>query len=152
MLFFGKKHFKLFSGVISPLPEGKLFKVMGTETTQAPMAVNTEIIFRDKKVRMGLLQHKCHILCKALSVVRVKGAGRKGSFRAVHSHDPGVTGCGTGFQDKGVPPAAFDIFGQKSLYIPASLLKEGENEIVVFESDGIKGEAIVEFLDYPTLQ
>jgi beta-galactosidase len=46
----------------------------------------------------------------------------------------------------------WEIGPQKSLYIPASLLKEGENEIVVFESDGIKGEAIVEFLDYPTLQ
>ena len=41
---------------------------------------------------------------------------------------------------------------QKSLYVPASVLKEGENEIVVFESDGLKGEAIVEFKDYPTLQ
>lgn len=41
---------------------------------------------------------------------------------------------------------------QKSLYVPASLLKEGKNEIVVFESDGIKGEATVEFKDYPTLQ
>ena len=41
---------------------------------------------------------------------------------------------------------------QRSLYVPASLLKEGDNEIVVFESDGIKGEPTVEFKDYPTLQ
>ena len=41
---------------------------------------------------------------------------------------------------------------QRSLYVPASILKEGENEIVVFESDGLKGEPIVEFKDYPTLQ
>lgn len=40
---------------------------------------------------------------------------------------------------------------QKSLYIPASLLKQGRNEIVVFESDGLKGESVVELKDYPTL-
>ncbi|MBR5262964.1 MAG: beta-galactosidase, partial [Clostridia bacterium] len=34
----------------------------------------------------------------------------------------------------------WEIGPQKTLYIPASLLNEGENEIVVFESDGIKGE------------
>ena len=45
----------------------------------------------------------------------------------------------------------WEIGPQKSLYVPASLLKEGENEIVVFESDGLKGEAVVEFKDYPTL-
>ena len=41
---------------------------------------------------------------------------------------------------------------QKSLYVPASILREGENEIVVFESDGLKGEPIVEFKNYPTLE
>ena len=45
----------------------------------------------------------------------------------------------------------WEIGPQKSLYVPASLLKQGKNEIVVFESDGIKGEAIVECFDYPTL-
>jgi len=46
----------------------------------------------------------------------------------------------------------WEIGPQRSLYVPASILKEGENEIVVFESDGAKGEAAVEFRDYPTLQ
>jgi beta-galactosidase len=46
----------------------------------------------------------------------------------------------------------WEIGPQRSLYVPASLLREGENEIVVFESDGIKGEGVVEFLDYPTLE
>ncbi len=46
----------------------------------------------------------------------------------------------------------WEIGPQKSLYIPASLLKEGENEIIIFESDGLKGDASVAFLDYPTLQ
>ncbi|MBQ7906792.1 MAG: beta-galactosidase [Clostridia bacterium] len=41
---------------------------------------------------------------------------------------------------------------QKSLYVPASLLHEGKNEIVIFESDGLKGEPTVEFKDYHTLQ
>ena len=46
----------------------------------------------------------------------------------------------------------WEIGPQKSLYVPASILNEGENEIIVFESDGIKGEAVVEFKDYPTLE
>lgn len=41
---------------------------------------------------------------------------------------------------------------QRSLYVPASILKEGENEIVIFESDGLKGDPVVEFKDFPTLQ
>ncbi len=45
----------------------------------------------------------------------------------------------------------WEIGPQKSLYIPASILKQGENEIVVFESDGLKGDPVVEFKDYPTL-
>lgn len=40
---------------------------------------------------------------------------------------------------------------QQTLYIPASLLKDGENEIVVFESDGLQGEPVVEFVDVPVL-
>lgn len=45
----------------------------------------------------------------------------------------------------------WEIGPQKTLYIPASLLNEGENEIVVFESDGIKGEPVAEFVDTPVL-
>ena len=41
----------------------------------------------------------------------------------------------------------WEIGPQKTLYVPASILKKGENEIVIFESDGIKGEPVVEFLD-----
>ena len=46
----------------------------------------------------------------------------------------------------------WEIGPQRTLYVPASLLKAGDNEIVVFESDGIKGEAFVEFCDKPVLQ
>ena len=46
----------------------------------------------------------------------------------------------------------WEIGPQRSLYVPKSILKEGKNEIVVFESDGLKGEPTVEFKDYPTLQ
>ena len=46
----------------------------------------------------------------------------------------------------------WEIGPQRSLYVPASILHEGENEIIVFESDGLKGDAIVEFKNYPTLQ
>ncbi|MBQ8685546.1 MAG: beta-galactosidase [Clostridia bacterium] len=40
---------------------------------------------------------------------------------------------------------------QKTLYVPASILKEGKNELIVFESDGLKGEPIIEFVDKPEL-
>jgi beta-galactosidase len=46
----------------------------------------------------------------------------------------------------------WEIGPQKSLYVPASVLKKGKNEIIVFESDGIKGDPCVEFKDFPTLQ
>ena len=45
----------------------------------------------------------------------------------------------------------WEIGPQHTLYIPASLLREGENEIIVFESDGIKGEPVIEFTDTPVL-
>ena len=45
----------------------------------------------------------------------------------------------------------WEIGPQKSLYVPASLLKQGKNEIIIFETDGIKGESVVEFVDHPTL-
>ena len=46
----------------------------------------------------------------------------------------------------------WEIGPQRSLYVPASILNEGENEIVIFEADGLKGEPTIEFKDYPTLQ
>ena len=45
----------------------------------------------------------------------------------------------------------WEIGPQQTLYVPASLLKEGENEIIVFESDALKGEAVIEFCDKPVL-
>ena len=39
---------------------------------------------------------------------------------------------------------------QKTLYIPAPLLKQGENEIIVFESDGFTS-PVIEFKDTPEL-
>lgn len=45
----------------------------------------------------------------------------------------------------------WEIGPQQTLYLPASLLRKGENEITVFESDGIKGEPVVEFCDTPIL-
>lgn len=45
----------------------------------------------------------------------------------------------------------WDIGPQKTLYLPASILKMGKNEIIVFESDGIKGNAEIEFTDKPEL-
>ncbi len=45
----------------------------------------------------------------------------------------------------------WDIGPQKTLYVPASVLKQGQNEIIVFESDGIKGTAEAEFCDTPIL-
>ena len=45
----------------------------------------------------------------------------------------------------------WEIGPQKTLYVPASLLRQGKNEIVVFESDGLKAEPVVEFTDKPEL-
>lgn len=45
----------------------------------------------------------------------------------------------------------WEIGPQKHLYVPASLLKEGENEIIVFESDGLKGNLEVEFVEFPLI-
>lgn len=45
----------------------------------------------------------------------------------------------------------WEIGPQQTLYIPASILKAGENEIIVFESDGLKGVPEIEFVDQPIL-
>ncbi len=45
----------------------------------------------------------------------------------------------------------WEIGPQQTLYLPASLLNVGKNEIVVFESDGLMGEPVVEFVDTPVL-
>ena len=39
---------------------------------------------------------------------------------------------------------------QKTLYLPAPLLKKGQNEIIVFESDGYE-QPVVRFLDHAEL-
>jgi beta-galactosidase len=44
----------------------------------------------------------------------------------------------------------WEIGPAKTLYVPAPILHEGENELVVFELEGLK-EPIVEFLDQPIL-
>ena len=38
---------------------------------------------------------------------------------------------------------------QKTLYVPRSLIKKGENEVIIFESDGLKGKPEIEFTDKP---
>ncbi len=40
---------------------------------------------------------------------------------------------------------------QRTLYVPSGVLKKGENELIVFESDGLKGESKVCFTDKPDL-
>lgn len=45
----------------------------------------------------------------------------------------------------------WNIGPQKTLYVPASLLKEGKNEVLIFESDRITGDAKAEFCDAPEL-
>ena len=45
----------------------------------------------------------------------------------------------------------WDIGPQKTLYVPASLLRKGKNEIIIFESDAVKGETEVEFCAVPCL-
>ncbi len=45
----------------------------------------------------------------------------------------------------------WEIGPQRTLYVPASVLKQGANELIVFESDGLKGEPLAEFVDEPDL-
>jgi len=45
----------------------------------------------------------------------------------------------------------WEIGPQKTLYVPRSILKAGCNEILVFESDGIKGNPEVDFQDKPQI-
>ena len=45
----------------------------------------------------------------------------------------------------------WEIGPQRTLYLPASLLNKGENEIVIFESDGLKGKPEFELVDKPIL-
>ena len=45
----------------------------------------------------------------------------------------------------------WEIGPQKTLYVPASILKQGQNEIIVFESDGLKALPEIEFCDTPIL-
>jgi len=40
---------------------------------------------------------------------------------------------------------------QRTLYVPAGILREGANDILLFESDGLKGDPIAEFCDAPIL-
>ncbi len=46
----------------------------------------------------------------------------------------------------------WEIGPQRTLYVPAGVLKEGKNEIIVFESDGLKGTPEIEFCDKPILE
>ena len=45
----------------------------------------------------------------------------------------------------------WEIGPQKRLYIPAGIIKKGKNEIIVFETDGVKGKTEVEFVDTPSI-
>ena len=45
----------------------------------------------------------------------------------------------------------WEIGPQKTLYVPSSILKEGENELILFENDGLKDKPMVEFVDQSDL-
>lgn len=45
----------------------------------------------------------------------------------------------------------WEIGPQKTLYVPFSVLKSGENELIIFEAEGVKGEPTVEFVSEPEL-
>jgi beta-galactosidase len=45
----------------------------------------------------------------------------------------------------------WEIGPQQTLYLPKSVLKKGTNEILLFESDGIKGAPVVQLVDKPIL-
>ena len=41
----------------------------------------------------------------------------------------------------------WEIGPQKTLYVPKSILQKGENEFIIFESDGLKGIPQIELCD-----
>lgn len=45
----------------------------------------------------------------------------------------------------------WEIGPQGTLYVPASLLKKGKNEVVIFESDSFADNCEIEFCDTPCL-
>ncbi len=45
----------------------------------------------------------------------------------------------------------WEIGPQRTLYVPASLLRRGENKLIIFESDGLNGVPEAEFVDTPIL-
>ena len=45
----------------------------------------------------------------------------------------------------------WEIGPQRTLYVPASLLRRGENKLIIFESDGLNGVPKAEFVDTPIL-
>lgn len=45
----------------------------------------------------------------------------------------------------------WEIGPQKTLYVPFSVLKSGENEMIIFEAEGTKGEPIIKFVERPQL-
>lgn len=45
----------------------------------------------------------------------------------------------------------WEVGPQKTLYVPKGVLKRGENEIIIFESDGLKGIPEIELTDTPDL-
>ena len=44
----------------------------------------------------------------------------------------------------------YEIGPQKTLYVPAPVLRKGNNEIIVFDSHGLNA-SVVEFFDKPDL-
>ena len=46
----------------------------------------------------------------------------------------------------------WEIGPQKTLYVPKSIIKNGANEFIVFESDGLKGVPELELCDMPELE
>ena len=45
----------------------------------------------------------------------------------------------------------WEVGPQKTLYVPKGVLKRGENEIIIFESDGLNGIPEIELIDKPDL-
>lgn len=45
----------------------------------------------------------------------------------------------------------WEIGPQKTLYVPRPVFKKGENEFIVFESNGLNGIPLIELCDTPDL-
>ena len=119
--------------------------------------VDDELTMRAEQFTMNYSKKKCFLTFSdsidyVLKVKRIKDERIEGSFVKSSEKKKFVIYKYKADEYYGFNLGRYwEIGPQVTLFVPRSVLKNGTNEIVVFESDGLKGEPTVEFLDKPEL-